>query len=416
MLWVLVGSVVAMGVALAGTRFLTTFVTPAEYGRLALMVSFAVLFDQVVGHAIGGAAMRFYSIYRSEGLLGDLRRVVFRSLLQGAAACLASAALLGVAGMYPSVVLLFASTGFSIALLVSGVGVRLAEGARRRRVSATFRGVFEILRFGSAALIIVLVEADAESAMTGFLVGAGTVALVHWFYLRYRLLVGDHNSASARRRAQLMASFRKYAMPLLLVGFGTWVYLMSPLWALGWFGDITEVGKYGAYHQLAFVPMMVVSGLLLTFLAPIVYENALKSIHTAMQGALRLAMVSFVMVTFIAAFAFFEQRFLATLLLGDSFRDGSWMFPWLILAGGCYGVGHQLLLKLRTEMKVLQLAAIQLGFAAAAVAAYSLAAWQFGVEGLIVAVVLVNATLLLVSLLISGTPRPLPEVDHPIDA
>jgi O-antigen/teichoic acid export membrane protein len=397
MLWVMVGTFVSMAVALAGTRFLTTYLSPAEYGRLALMISVAVLFDQVAGHAIGGAAMRFYPIYRSKGRLRDLRDIVLNSWRISAVVCIFAAILVSYV-RWPMVEVLFLLTaGFALALLISGVGVRLAEGARQRRNAAVFRSVFEVMRFGLAVLLVFHGSATAEFAMGGFLAGAAIVAGLHWFYARFRLLRENTSDNGRRQLGNLTKSFRTYAMPLLVVGLGTWVFLMSPLWALGWFGKIADAGIFSAYHQLAFVPMLVISGLLLTFAAPIVYEKMLDSVETAMKGTLRLAGITLIVVIVAAVLAYFGHHLIAILLLGESFRDYSWMFPWLILAGGMYGVAQQLLLRLRAEMKTARLAVFQLGFAAAATVIYTFAVKLFSIDGVVYTVAALNAVLLILA-------------------
>ncbi len=402
MLWVAVGIFISMSIVLAGTRFLTTILSRAEFGRLVLMISLAALFDQVVGHAIGGAAMRFYSIYSIENRLGDLRDIVFRYLLGSALVCILCAVLISYF-QWPTINLLLVLTlAFSIALLISGVGVRLAEGARHRRISATFRTSFELVRFSLAAIFIYFGSTSAESAMGGFMVGAGFIACFHLYYARFRLLINSRQTREWDKRKQFAKSFRRYAEPLLFVGFGTWVFLMSPLWALGWLCEIDEVGVYGAYHQLAFVPMLVISGLLLTFLAPIIYDTTLESVDKAMKDSFKLTIVTMIAVFFAAVIAYIGHQHIATLLLGEHFRSHSWIFPWLILAGGFYGATQQILLKFRAQMKTLKLAVIQLLFALLAIVFYSLAARFFAVVGVVYAVTILNALLLFLAFILTG--------------
>ena len=406
-LWVVAGVVISMGIALAGTRFLTTVLSPAEFGRLVLMVSLAGLFDQVIGHAIGGAAMRFYSIYHFEHRLGELKAVVFRYLLTSALICVVGVMLVASMQWFAIDLLLVLTLVFSIALLVSGVGVRLVEGARLRQISASFRTSFEFLRFGFAALLIYFGSNTAESAMGGFMVGAGIVACIHWYYIRINLV--NRNEQSNGSENQLAESFRKYAAPLLLVGFGTWVFLMSPLWALGWFCDIEEVGVYGAYHQLAFIPMLVISGLLLTYLAPIVYEKTIESPDKVMEKSFKLIVMTFISIVLIAVIAYFWHQYFAIIFLGEQFRSNSWMLPLLIIAGGFYGISQQLLLKLRVEMRILKLAIIQLIFALIALVFYAVTAKVYAVDGMVYAVVILNTLLMIAAYIFTGIYENAPE-------
>ena len=405
MLWVALGMFASMGVVLLGTRFLTTVLSTSEYGRLALMISLAGLFDQVIGHAIGGAAMRYYSIYQHKDRLSNLRKLVFFCLLCSAVICIFIAVLAAIF-QWPAVNILLVSTlMFSIALLVSGVGVRLLEGARRRKISAIFRTAFELMRFGTAIVIILYGSFSAESAMGGFMIGAGIIAIIHLYYIRFKLLGNEGGAKDTSQQKDIAKSFLEYARPLLLVGFATWVFLMSPIWVLGWFGDISEVGVYGAYHQLAYVPMLVISGLLLTFLAPIMYEKTLVSIDHAMKDTFRLTSITLIIVLLAAIVAYIAHNQIAALLLGEHFRSHSWIFPWLIIAGGFYGVAQQLLLRFRAEMKTLELAGIQLVFAFLAVATYSLAAKNLGMNGVVYTVTALNTFLLVIAFLVAGVHR-----------
>jgi O-antigen/teichoic acid export membrane protein len=406
MLWVMSGIIISTAITLGGTRFLTTFLSRTEYGSLVLMVSFAGFFDQVIGHAIGGASMRYYSIFKLEGQLGVLRKIIFRYLLASIVVYVFGVILIGLLKLPSINILLILTFVFSIARLVSGIGLRLAEGARRRKVSAVFRSSFELMRFGLAAFFIYFTSATAESAMSGFMIGAGVVACAHWYYIRFNLLndIKQIKKEEQSQQNQSIKSFGQYTWPLLMVGFGNWVFLMSPLWTIGWFCEVAEAGGYAAFHQLAFIPMLVISGVLLTFLAPIVYDATLVSPEKAMKNSFKLTRITLFSVAIIAIIAYLGHQSIAKLLLGEHFRSNSWMFPWLIIAGGVYGVAQQLLLKFRAEMKTFKLAVIQLTFALAALIFYSLAAKYFSVEGVVYGVTILNIFLLLIAFLFAKAP------------
>ena len=402
-IWLALGIFVSMAIVVLGTRILTTNLSTLEYGRLALMISLAAIFDQVAGHAIGGSAMRFYTVYQSKRLLGDLKATIFIYLLASGVICIFIAVLVGFI-QWPAgnVLLVIFSLAFSMALLVSGVGVRLVEAARQRKVSAFFRISFELARFGMATIFIYLISQTAESVIAGFLIGACIIAGSHIYYICYRLPDNDQEMIRSDKQKELARSFLVYARPLMIVGLGTWIFLMSPLWAMGWFGEISQVGIYAAYHQLAFVPMLVISGLLLTYFAPILYENVSRSFEKAMKDSLRFSLLTLLMVIIIAMVAYLGHKPISFLLLGEHFRADSWIFPWLIIAGGCFGVAQQLLLRFRAEMRTAKLAVIQLAFAVIAILFYSVAAKYFELSVVVYTVTAVNALLLITAFISSG--------------
>lgn len=392
----------ALVIVLIGTRFLTSVLQIDEYGKLALMISLASIFDQIVGHAIGGGAMRFYSIYQLENRLGDLKSIVFICLYACLIICIILAVIVSLVQVPVSTTLALLAIAFSMSILISGVGVRLLEAARRRMISAVFRSLFELARFGMAALFILLGSVTEERAMGGFVVGAGVIAFIHIYYIHKKLLICGRDIKRQEKLTKSTESFLDYAKPLLVVGLGTWVLLMSPLWAMGWFGEISEVGIYAAYHQLAFVPMLVISGLLLTYFAPILYEKVLHSFENALKDSLRFSFITLLMVILVASIAYIAHNHIAIILLGENFRTDSWIFPWLIIAGGFYGVAQQLLLRLRAEMKTYRLAFIQFTFAVVAIISYSIAAKYFDMRGVVYMVTAVNALLLITAFISSG--------------
>jgi O-antigen/teichoic acid export membrane protein len=84
--------------------------------------------------------------------------------------------------------------------------------------------------------------------------------------------------------------------------------------------------------------------------------------------------------------------------LGVEFRPYSWIFPWLVLSGGCFAATQQLLLKLSCQMRTDLLAVLWSGVAAIAVTAYIIGVSFWQLKGLIAAIVTINVSLVIFSL------------------
>jgi hypothetical protein len=95
---------------------------------------------------------------------------------------------------------------------------------------------------------------------------------------------------------------------------------------------------------------------------------------------------------------FFGHPLLGRIFLGADFRAYSWLFPWLILAGGSFAASQQLLLKLSCDMRTGLLAKVWGGTALVALTAYTVGAMFWQMKGVLAAVVGVNLCLLLFSL------------------
>jgi O-antigen/teichoic acid export membrane protein len=82
-------------------------------------------------------------------------------------------------------------------------------------------------------------------------------------------------------------------------------------------------------------------------------------------------------------------------VLGADFRAYTWLFPWLLLSGGCFAAAQQLLLKLSGEMRTDLLALLWGVVAVIAVAGYVIGAFFLQLKGILVAMVAVNVLLVL---------------------
>jgi O-antigen/teichoic acid export membrane protein len=114
---------------------------------------------------------------------------------------------------------------------------------------------------------------------------------------------------------------------------------------------------------------------------------------------------------FLFGVLFATHPVVGTLLLGEEFRSYSWLFPWLLLAGGFFAAAQQVLLKLSLDMRTDLLAKLWGVAAVVAVGSYAAGAAGWQLKGLVTAVVTVNMGVLAASLFLvygTGTHKTLP--------
>jgi O-antigen/teichoic acid export membrane protein len=283
------------------------------------------------------------------------------------------------------------------------VGLALEDAARKRKFRGIVQGGFDVMRFGFAAgLIFFLGLPSAETALSGFVMSGILIVLAHGIFL-YRLFKkdGDGNSVSPEKKTTMNTDLMQaFQTPLILSHACIWLTMMSERWVLNYFGSPGDVGGYAAVYQLAFAPMLFVSNFLMIFFEPIIYQmnrlnmknaESLQAIQMNKYAAVGILCFS---ICLFAVLFLFHQR-IGQYFLGVRFHSYTWIFPWLMLAGGCFAATQQLLLKLSSEMRTDLLAVLWLVVAVTAMIAYVIGAHFWQLKGIVAAVTIVNVMLVL---------------------
>jgi len=339
-IWVAVGQLLGVLGSLIGIRVLTSEIEPAEYGMLAILISFATAAQYLPGVAISDTAMRFYSEALSTTRLAEYR-VILTKVFVRFAALFSVVTLVGLGVMQlafpeyaswviPASVFAVASVGY---LILVGV----FNGARARRAAAFIQSLFQIGRFTTACIMVLWFGASVVWAMWGFAIGAALTAFVGYYIFTVNLVPETEKSESPS--TALNHEMLVYGWPLLVTGVLTWVSFFMDRWLLGLFGTAEEIGKYFALFQVGFFPAIIGGQALRQFISPLVFSRIthLKN-HAEKKQVYRINFLiahSLVLITLAGFFgALFTHEFFFSILVGEAYRSVSYLWPYMILAGG----------------------------------------------------------------------------------
>lgn len=411
--WVGFGLITSVLALLAGTRFLTHLLSTEQYGRLALAVSLSTLAVQIFGEPVAKTAIRFYSQWCQAGKPPVYLRSLVKSLSKAAGCIVLICTAALISGFYnqrgPGGYFIVITGFFAILLVLNRVGLALEDAARKRQFRGLVHGGFELLRFGFAVgLILVLALPAAETVLSGFVLAGILAVAAHGVFLYLNLIhdfSGCQDNTASVMNVDAMQSFQA---PLIISNACIWLVMMAERWALQYFGSPEEVGGYAAVYQLAFVPMLFVSNFMILLIEPIIYQVvSQEGKNTSFDQTRRINNYAVFSILFFSLMLFlvllFAYPMVGNLLLGAQFRSYSWLFPWLLLAGGCFAATGQLLLKLNLELRTDLLAVLWGGVAVVAVAGYFIGACFWQLKGILVAIVAVNILLLTFSLVFVKT-------------
>ncbi len=156
------------------------------------------------------------------------------------------------------------------------------------------------------------------------------------------------------------------------------------------FSTTQDVGLYAVVFQLGYVPIGLATGMVMSFLGPILYQRSGGATdHVRNASVHRIAWrITFVglLVTLLTFFlTFILHEWIFQLLVAVKYRTVSYLLPWMVLAGGIFAAGQMLALKLMSEMKPAAMTIAKIVTAVLGVCFSIFGASQFGLEGVVVA-------------------------------
>ncbi len=355
--WILAGQIASVAGALALVRVLTEYLEPAQYGQLALGLTVATLVNQIVMGGMTAGIGRFYSIAdESNDLPGYLR---------------ASKRLMGYAGLVVAGLMVLLIVGLPItghkewvglgvaALLLSLLSgfnaslVSIQNAARQRGVVAFHTGLDAWLKILLAVGVMIWLGKSSTAVVLGYTLSSLIVTVSQFVFLRR--LIGP-TKTECNNIPDWMRKIWSYSWPFSIFGFFTWMQQISDRWALQLFSSENEVGLYAVVFQLGFVPVGLLTGMVMAFLGPILYQRSgSASDHGRNLSVHRLAwqvtLIGLVVTALVALFTAWLHEWIFHVLVASKYHAVSYLLPWMVLAGGIFAAGQMLALKLMSEMK-----------------------------------------------------------------
>ncbi len=400
--WIVVGQVLAVSGSLVLVRLLTEYLSPAEYGQLALGLTVALLINQVVMVGLTHGIGRFYAIASD---MNDLRGYLWASGKLMAWATLASAviAMLLMAGLagfglqewvgFAAIILVFSVlTGYNSSL-------NAIQNAARQRQIVALHGVMDAwLKIALVIGLTLWLGPDITAVVLAYTLSLLIVMGSQLYFLRR--LYNKHTHQIVRAKGNWGIQIWTFAWPISTCGIFTWAQQVSDRWALQTFVTSDAVGQYAVLFQIGYLPVSLATGLLLDFLAPVLYQRAMTNTESnsniavrRLSGRITGIVLIFTLLAFLLAMSLHEILF--SLLVAAPYREVSHWLPYLVLAGGLFAAGQVLALKFMATMQHRRTIKLKIVTALLGVILNAWAAAYFGLAGVIVSMVLFSLVYLM---------------------
>jgi O-antigen/teichoic acid export membrane protein len=395
--WILAGQIASVSFTLGLVKFLTTRLSPSEYGSLALALTMATLGTQIfTGGLINGAA-RFFPIAEERN---DLRRFVATVFRMYTLACVAICG----TTIITSIALYLLSIPFTLPLSLStsvlsilssanGILCGMQTAARQRAIVSLHSGIEGALKISCSALIISVFESSATAAIAGLSVASLLITLSQLYFFQKRHLSNALSRPQLHTETNWEKSIWHFSWPFSLWGIFTWIQQSSDKWALSVFAGEGTVGNFAVVYQLGYAPMAAATNLAMALFSPIIFSQAGDGssharIQAAKRGVVLISGICVILTCICTVLAFAFNRYLFQYLTTLAYQEYAAMLPIAVAAGGIFAAGQFLSLRLLASFETSKLLAIKIATAVFGTLLNLLAASLFGAPGVLVSLLM----------------------------
>ena len=273
--WIAAGQISTVLGALVLVRVLTNYLEPSQYGELALALTVAAFFNQVGFGGIMNGVVRYYSIAAEKNKLPSYlhayRKMIGYATFAVVIISLVLMVFLSLFGYFQWIGLAAAGLGFTVFSGYHQSFVGINNASRNRKIASFFTGLDPWLKIILALIIMTCFGVSSTLVMLGYALSALLLACFQLYYspqLRYP-------KANIRRHCKYWKKqIWLYSWPFATWGAFIWLQQASDRWALHTFATTQDVGLYSVLFQLGYAPIGLVTGVVINFLSPILYQRS----------------------------------------------------------------------------------------------------------------------------------------------
>lgn len=351
-----VGSIVAM---LVLVKVLTGYLNPTQYGALALALTLGTLICQVAFSGSMPGIFRYYSVAAERGALYDYFLASRRMMFYGTLIAMSLGVFLLCGLMFTGKTIEWSfvvaiTVGFSILVSYNSILSMVQNAARQREIVALHGALEPWLRVLFVMLLsLLVVKASVLWVVVCYLLALLIVLSSQLLFIR-RLIPMKSDTAhdpTYRWTSQIWI----YSKPYVMFNLFTWLSSSSDRWALATFATTEDVGLYTVLMQLGYTPISVATGLVMTFMSPIIFQRSGQATDSVrLASAKRLiwrltwSALGLTVFGFLAALLLHETIF--RFFVDEKYRLISYLLPWMVLAGGLFATGQILTEKLLSDL------------------------------------------------------------------
>ena len=342
------GRMLSVFIFIASTKFLTTFLSEADYGKLALYNITAILPSTFFFGPIAQGVLRFFPIAKEQNNLN-----VFRSHLQylysrgGLFTLLIGisfALICWTTGEEHWALACLIITALNIVNAFNTICYSLQNIARKRALALGLETGDRLLQQSIAIMMLLFVFHNPLAIVLGYLIASVIFLFINWHYY-LNAFPKVENTMSHPVKINYSKSILHYSWPFIVIGVFYWIQSASERWALGFFQSTETIGQFAVLSQLGFQSMGILFSSINYFLYPILFNRA-GSLKTSSQfksaNKINDYYLFFIVIISFFTFMFFIcfSKSIICLLTDEKYSSVAPLLPMIAIAGGSFHFGQ----------------------------------------------------------------------------
>lgn len=333
-IWIILGLFVQLFSGVFIIKILTRFLDTGSYGTYSLINSLIQFIEIVIFSSLIQGASRYSYYLKDISHAFELVRIVVIKIFYK---IIPLVILLGLVFFIKGKIIFSYYCLLSITLVYLDVNRDIIIGIfhmnRDRKSVTIFKSIDQMLRMTSVIIVGLLGVVSVVNIFLGFIL---TAILLFYILLKkkkkFQLKEStDFSSIAESKKRILKSKVFKFALPFALASIFTWLLTWADRWVLSSLLSIDSVGIYSANSQIANIPFMILSAIVLMFLAPILFRKAeeIKKIidFKKFKNLIYKILFSYIILSFILLIAlFFTQNFILKFLLSPEYISKGILF------------------------------------------------------------------------------------------
>ena len=365
---IIAGKILSLIFNILGLKWVTYLVEPTVFGQFTLILSYIFIIELLFGVLAQGIG-RYYFLSKERKEYNILKKVFYHFLkFIGLFAFFLSISI----GMYQGSFLM--GLMMFVFAIVSGVSniISLIQNSERQRVIVSLHEMLDkVLKFGLAGIFILVLASSVKVLMLGYVVAVVIIACSQLYF------------------------YNKYSTPFLVWTIFYWVQINSDKWLIDSYFSKKEVGLYQIINQYGFQLINMATGMLSLFMLPILFKKATKieerdSIIESINLNNKVSKILFLLFLFFVPFTFLIHKTLFNILVSPEFTTYSYLFPFMVFAGGCFAVAQLLSTNYLISFSTKLLIAPKIFISIIGICVNLFCIKYYGLLGLVVGILLTN--------------------------
>lgn len=397
LIWVVTGQLASIIFGFVFIRILTDNLSPAEYGQLSLIVTLGALVCVVPAAYFITSIERMYSLSVEQNEQYEYYAAIKQMAKKSGSLSLIIlvAMLIIFKVLYPSYWewrgAVFLAALFTIISGYSTALTSIFNAARERSLVAAYISVDALLKVLLTSILAYGNLVDIYTILFMY-VALSTITLV----MRYRTfltkiakpLIGEDKNIHKWQQKMY-----RYSMPFVYFQLFTWLHASSDKWALETYSSAEQTGLLVVLTQIGYAPMVIFSGMTITFISPILYQlsgsgrskDKKVKVHNL---SIKISKYIFLVTIMATLIAYLGHELVFEVMVNNKYHSVSYLMPYVVFSAGLFSIGQMLFTKLSSELRISELLKPKILTALIGVLLNFTGAYLFGVDGVVISLLL----------------------------